>query len=201
MARFISKPPPPAEVPLGSACGDANRSPLVQQWDIFSAGQVRRGGDVVIRKYLAWTATATGATAALGSVASSDTSTAWYRQLRKPAIQPPAAVFPVVWTVLYSDIAVTSAVALDRLPGDEAEIYKRALAANLVLNASWSWVFFKAHRLFPAILVAAALSVSSWDLVARTLRGDKRAGWALLPYAGWCSFATVLTSAIWWRNR
>jgi translocator protein len=156
---------------------------------------------LVIRKYLARTAAAAAATAALGSVASRDTSSVWFRTLRKPAIQPPAAVFPVVWTVLYSDIAVTSAVALDRLEGEEAESYRRALAANLVLNASWSWVFFKAHRLFPAILVAGALSASSWDLVARTLHGDRRAGWALLPYAGWCSFATVLTSAIWWRNR
>jgi len=45
----------------------------------------------------------------------------------------------VVWTLLYSDIAVTSAVALDRLEGDEAVAYRRALAANLVLNASWSF--------------------------------------------------------------
>ena len=155
----------------------------------------------MVRKYLPWTVAASAATAALGSVASRDTSSVWYRRLRKPVIQPPAVVFPLVWTLLYSDIAVTSAVALDRLEDDETGGYRGALAANLILNASWSWVFFKAHRLFPAILVAGALSASSWDLVARTLRGDKRAGWALLPYAGWCSFATVLTSAIWWRNR
>jgi translocator protein len=155
----------------------------------------------MVRKYLPWTVAASAATAALGSVASRDTSSVWYRWLHKPVIQPPAVVFPVVWTLLYSDIAVTSAVALDRLEDDETGAYRGALAANLILNASWSWVFFKAHRLFPAILVAGALSASSWDLVRRTLRSDERAGWALLPYAGWCSFATVLTTAIWWRNR
>jgi len=155
----------------------------------------------MIRTYMPWTAAASAATAALGSVASRDTTSLWYRRLRKPVIQPPAVAFPVVWTLLYTDIAVTSAVALDRLTDDEAGAYRQALAANLILNASWSWVFFKAHRLVPAILVAGALSASSWDLVRRTLRGDERAGWALLPYAGWCSFATVLTTAIWWRNR
>ena len=35
-----------------------------------------------------------------------------------------------------------------------------ALAVNLLLNASWSWVFFKAHRIGLAIGVAAALAVS-----------------------------------------
>ena len=35
--------------------------------------------------------------------------------------------------------------------------YQRALAVNLVLNASWSWVFFRGHRLLPAVLVAGAM--------------------------------------------
>lgn len=155
----------------------------------------------MIRTYIPWTATATAAAAVVGSLASRDTSSVWYRRLRKPVIQPPPAVFPVVWTLLYTDIAVSSAAALDQLEGDESVAYRRALAANLLLNASWSWVFFSAHRLVPAILVAGALSASSWDVVRRTSRGDHRAGLALLPYAGWCSFATVLTTAIWWRNR
>jgi tryptophan-rich sensory protein len=155
----------------------------------------------MIRTYIPWTATATAAAAVVGSLASRDTSSVWYRRLRKPVIQPPPAVFPVVWTLLYTDIAVSSAAALDQLEGDESVAYRRALAANLLLNASWSWVFFSAHRLVPAILVAGTLSASSWDLVRRTSRGDQRAGLAQLPYAGWCSFATVLTTAIWWRNR
>src|SRR4051794_15372365 len=84
----------------------------------------------VIRKVLPWTAGAVAVTAAVGSVASSETSSIWYRGLDKPVIQPPAAVFPVVWTLLYSDIAVTSAVALDRLEGDEAEAYRRGAAGG-----------------------------------------------------------------------
>jgi len=155
----------------------------------------------VIRKVLPWTAGAVAVTAAVGSVASSETSSIWYRGLDKPVIQPPAAVFPVVWTLLYSDIAVTSAVALNRADAPDTRSYRSALAVNLLLNASWSWVFFKAHRIGLAIGVATALAASSGDLVRRTSRMDRRAGWALLPYAGWCGFATVLTTAIWRRNR
>jgi translocator protein len=153
---------------------------------------------------LAATGTAVAVTAVAGSVASGDTRSGWYRRLEKPAIQPPAWVFPVVWTTLYADIAVTSALALERLAQDDpraATAYRRALALNLVLNASWSWVFFKAHRLVAAVAVAGALAASSADLVRRTVSAQPAAGAALAPYAAWCGFATVLSAEIWGRNR
>jgi len=153
-------------------------------------------------KTLGGTAVATGLAAAVGSWATTPSvQSSWYRRLRKPAIQPPAAVFPVVWTLLYSDIAVTSAVTLDRLEPDDAEAYRRALTVNLLLNASWSWTFFRQHRIAQAVAVAAALTASSVDLARRAAEADRRAGLALLPYAAWCGFATVLTAALWWRNR
>jgi len=155
----------------------------------------------MIRRTLPRTAGAVAASAAVGSVASTETSSPWYKSLSKPVIQPPPEVFPVVWTTLYSSIAISSAVALDRADPDQARAYWRALLANLLLNTSWTWVFFKAHRIGPAIGVAAALTASSVDLTRRTWQADRRAGWALLPYVGWCGFATVLTAAIWRRNR
>ncbi|GAA1436187.1 hypothetical protein GCM10009616_35410 [Microlunatus lacustris] len=74
---------------------------------------------------------------------------------------------------------VTGSLALDRLRRDDpraAAAHRGALAVNLVLNASWSWVFFRAHRLPAAVVVAGAL-------------------------APWCTFATVLSTALWRRNR
>ena len=98
---------------------------------------------------LAGTAGAVAATAAIGSVASSETRSRWYRKLEKPEFQPPPQVFPVVWTSLYADIAATSASALTALEGRPGERgrYRIALLGNLALNASWSWVFFRSHRL------------------------------------------------------
>ncbi len=154
---------------------------------------------------LAATSAAVAATALAGSVASQDVGGRWYRRLDKPAFQPPGAVFPVVWTALYTDIAVTTATASDRLrergDTDRARALHRALGVNLVLNASWSWVFFRFHRLGPAVAVAGALAASSADLTRRVGQADRRAGAALAPYAAWTSFATVLSAAIWRRNR
>ena len=157
-------------------------------------------------KNLARTGAFTTLTAFVGSAASrSPEKTSWFRNLRKPAFQPPAVVFPVVWTALYADIAVSSAIALDRLQeeGDRADERRLALAllANLAVNAGWSWVFFRSHRLAAAPVIAAALAVSSSDLAMRVGRVDRSAGLALVPYPLWCSFATVLSAAIWRNNR
>ncbi|WP_121251585.1 TspO/MBR family protein [Nocardioides ferulae] len=149
------------------------------------------------------TSTATGATAAIGSLASQNTRSRWYRKLDKPDFQPPAEVFSVVWTALYADIAVASASAIDRLEQESPEAaraYRRALAVNLALNASWTWVFFSARRLPAATAVAGALAVSSADLARRSGQADPKLGLALAPYALWCGFATVLSEAIRRRN-
>ena len=162
-------------------------------------------------KTLAWTTAATVATAAAGGVAT-DPRSSWYLKLRKPAWQPPAIAFPVVWTALYADLAVASAAALGSAaeheraadsPGPvrrdhhrELRSYRGALAANLVLNASWSWFFWRSRRPWLAAAEAAVLAASSADLVRRTYRLNRVAGVSLAPYAAWCGFATVLSTAI-----
>jgi translocator protein len=151
------------------------------------------------------TAGAVAITAVIGSLASRDTNSRWYRRLSKPPFQPPASVFPIVWTALYTDVAISSAATIDALNDDmrhiDAAAFERALTVNLILNGAWTWVFFKAHRTGMATLTAAALTVSSADLVRRAAPASTTAAGALVPYAGWCGFATVLSGDIWRRNR
>jgi tryptophan-rich sensory protein len=150
-------------------------------------------------------AAAVAATAGAGSLASKDVDTPWYAGLDKPPYQPPGVAFPIAWTTLYADIALSAAHALDRLESagrtEEAARYRRALGANLVVNAAWSWVFFRWHRLGPAVGVAGLLALSSADLVRRTARVSPAAAVALAPYPAWCTFATVLSADIARRNR
>lgn len=151
----------------------------------------------------------TGAGAALaagvGALASQDVDSRWYRRLSKPPFQPPSIAFPIVWTALYTDIAISSAVTIDALNDDmrhiDAAAFERALAVNLVLNGAWTWVFFRAHRTGAATVTAAALTVSGADLVRRAAPASTPAAAALIPYVGWCAFATALSAEIWRRNR
>jgi tryptophan-rich sensory protein len=162
-------------------------------------------GYQVNKQILAATTLSVGATSGIGSIASQPRITRWYSRLRKPSYVPPNGVFPVAWTTLYADIAVTSATAIDRLRAagrdKEARNYVVALAANLILNAGWSWLFFKYQKLGASAIGAAVLAASSADLARRTAAADPRAGAALVPYPLWCAFATVMSGHIWVLNR
>lgn len=150
------------------------------------------------------TSGATFACAAVGTWAS-DPNSAWYRSLSKPSWNPPNIAFPIAWTSLYADIAITTGIAHSTLRKrrrtKEARHYLGALGVNLVLNASWSYVFFQMKNKKLAAVNAALLAASSIDLVRRTGQVNKAAGGALAPYGAWTSFATALATSIWQRNK
>jgi benzodiazapine receptor len=162
-------------------------------------------GDNVNKPTLAATTLGVAAAAGIGSIASRPRSMSWYSRLKKPSYVPPNELFPLAWTALYADIATTSAVTIDRLRAagrhDEARNYVVALAVNLILNAGWSWVFFKYHKLGASTVGAALLAASSADLSRRAAHADPRAGAALLPYPLWAAFATAMSGHIWVLNR
>lgn len=151
------------------------------------------------------TGIAAAATAILGGLASRPAQSAWYETLKKPPYQPPRQAFPIVWPILYADIALTSAATLDELErrGQQRErrAYVVALVSNLILNGSWSWLFFNQRRLGTSAIAAAALTASSADLTRRSVavRGAKAA--PLTAYPAWCAFATALSTHIWALNR
>jgi tryptophan-rich sensory protein len=152
------------------------------------------------------TSAGVAATAVVGGLATrSAVESSWYARLRKPTYQPPRTVFPIVWPALYADIAVVSAATSDRLrdTGDRtaARSYQVALAVNLVLNASWTWVFFNRRYLGPAVAVNAALAASSADLARRAISVSGRPAIALALYPIWTAFALVLSTHIWLLNR
>jgi benzodiazapine receptor len=149
---------------------------------------------------------AAAATAAIGGLASGPAvQSDWYEKLRKPSFQPPRQAFPIVWPLLYADIAGVSAATIDELDanGDEqgARTFSALLAVNLILNGSWTWLFFNRRKLGTSAIAAAALAVSSADLTRRAVRVKGAPAKALWPYPIWCAFATALSTRIWWLNR
>jgi tryptophan-rich sensory protein len=151
-------------------------------------------------------AAAVTATAMVGGLATRPAvQSDWYRQLRKPAYQPPRKVFPTVWPALYADIALVSAATVDRLRNagnrPAGRVYLTWLAVNLGLNAAWSWVFFDRRRLAAAAVLNAALTASSADLARRAIAVRGRRAVPLVLYPAWCAFAFVLSAHIWLLNR
>lgn len=143
---------------------------------------------------------AAGAAAVAGSIAV-DPRSDWYRGLDKPDWQPPGSAFGPVWTGLYASIAWSGGRALNRATGSDRRRYISALATNLSLNAGWNWLFFGARSPAAGLAGIAALNLSNLSLIRTTARIDGKAAAALIPYALWTGFATVLNADIVRRNR
>jgi benzodiazapine receptor len=124
----------------------------------------------------------------------------WYAALKKPSWNPPSWIFAPVWTALYTMMAV-AAWLVWKCGGFAAQ--RRPLAlflTQLVLNATWTPLFFGLHR--PGI--AFVEIVLLWLAIAATVaafRPVRRvAAWLLAPYLVWVSFATMLNLALWRLN-
>jgi translocator protein len=125
----------------------------------------------------------------------------WYEQLRKPAWRPPNWVFPPAWTFLYLTIAVSGWLVW-RTSGFAGAAFPFAIyLVQLILNASWSPIFFGMGRPDLAFIEVVMLWLSIIATIAAFHRVNAVAAWLLLPYLAWVTFAAALNLAIWRLNR
>lgn len=126
----------------------------------------------------------------------------WYPTLVKPPFNPPAWVFGPVWTLLY--ILMGVALFLVWSKGFHRSAVRKAVGffgLHLLLNVFWSYLFFGARAPGWALVEILILWVAIvWTLVLFS-RIKRTAGWLLVPYLAWVTFASVLNSAIWLLNR
>lgn len=125
---------------------------------------------------------------------------AWYAALEKPAFNPPSWIFAPVWTTLYVLMGVAAWLVWRRAGFATARGALVLFAAQLGLNALWSYVFFGAHRMGWALAEMGVL----WAAILATILAFRRhstlAAGLLVPYLAWVSFAAVLNLALWRLN-
>jgi len=73
-------------------------------------------------------------------------------------------------------------------------------AVQLVLNFTWSALFFGLRNPGAALIEIFVLIATVAGTIAAFARHDSRAAWLLAPYLAWISFAAVLNGSIWWMN-
>lgn len=141
---------------------------------------------------------ASAAVAAIGGLAPSATG---YVELKQPFFAPPGWLFGPVWTLLYVLMAVAAWLVWQKRK--EAKV-KPALIlyfVQLTLNAFWTLIFFSWQLRFWAVVEIVVLLAVIIATSISFYRLRKVAGWLMAPYIAWVSFATVLSSAVWWMNR
>ena len=120
-----------------------------------------------------------------------------FEALQKPPLSPPGWVFPIVWSILFLMMGLASYLVW--VSGGPAYGVRTALGIyllQLAVNFFWSILFFGQGWYWFSFFWLLLL----WVLILATLwqfyRISKAAGWLLVPYLLWVSFAGYLNLMI-----
>jgi benzodiazapine receptor len=140
---------------------------------------------------------------ASGAIFTSMGLESWYPALESPELAPPNWVFAPVWTTLFLLMGVAVWLVWTEASGERSRPARFAIvlfAVHFLVNIGWSAVFFGSQSLLGGLLVIAVL----WLFIVATIlafgRADRRAGFLLVPYLLWVSFAGYLNYAFWVLN-
>ncbi len=124
----------------------------------------------------------------------------WYAGLERPAWTPPNWLFGPVWTALYAAMAVSAWLIWRRAGLVGGRLALSVYSVQLVLNAAWSGLFFGLQRPDLAFAGIVLLWLAILATVILFARIRVLAGWLLVPYLLWVSFAAVLNLELWRLN-
>lgn len=122
-----------------------------------------------------------------------------YNTLEQPPLAPPAILFPIVWTILYTLMGVSYGI-LD-VNGLVDSSINTIYYLQLFVNALWSIIFFIFKWRFFAFLWIILLLVLVIIMTIRFYQKNKLAGLLQIPYILWVTFATYLNLGIYLLNR
>ena len=128
--------------------------------------------------------------------APSGDKSAWYRELAKPALNPPGYVFPIAWTALYVMLGLALAMIINARGSRYRGLAIVLFAVQMVLNLVWTPVFFGVHLVFAAFLIIVAMFVVALVTTLIFGRIRKAAAWLMVPYLAWLCFAGALNFGI-----
>jgi tryptophan-rich sensory protein len=120
----------------------------------------------------------------------------WYRDLRKPKLNPPNWAFGPAWTLILGLAAWSAIIAWEASTGEEdRRLIILLFGANATLHLLWSPLFFKFKRPDWALMEVVFLWASLVALVIGLAPISRTASLLIWPYLLWVSFATWLN----WR--
>lgn len=125
-----------------------------------------------------------------------------FEALNQPPLSPPAWLFPVVWTILYTLMGISAYLikTSDANPEEKSDALT-LYHYQLIVNFLWPIFFFN----FGWYLFAFFWLLLLWILVILMIRQfdkiSKPAAYLNIPYLLWLTFAAYLNFGVWWLNR
>lgn len=135
----------------------------------------------------------------IGSLTKPEIST-WYSTLHRSNLTPPNYVFPVAWTILYGIIGACGWFIWRDLSFPKLTVIKTLYVTQLILNWSWTPLFFHYHFTGLSLVVLGLMDILVCALICLAYRKIKVVSLLMIPYLSWILFASYLNFYIWWCN-
>lgn len=126
-------------------------------------------------------------------------SMALYETLNKPLFYPPAWLFPVVWTILYLLMGLSSYLIVQSHSSNK----EKALILygfQLLINFIWPLFFFNLQNYFLALLILLILIITVIYMLYAFKEINIKAFYLNIPYLLWLLFAFYLNFMIFLNN-
>jgi tryptophan-rich sensory protein len=123
-----------------------------------------------------------------------------YEKLIQPPLSPPGWLFPIVWTILFILMGISSyLIYVSDSPYKKSAL--RIYAIQLAVNFFWTLIFFNMERYLFAFIWLLLLIVLIVIMIMSFSRINKTAAYLQIPYLLWVSFAGYLNLGIYLLNR
>lgn len=117
----------------------------------------------------------------------------WYRNLKRPRLNPPDWLFGPAWTIILGLAAWSATIAWQAADSvGERRLVVLLFGANALLHLLWSPLFFKFKRPDWALIEVAFLWLSLVALVIGLAPISAKASLLIVPYLAWVTFAAWL---------
>jgi len=126
-------------------------------------------------------------------------NTTLYSTIQKPLLSPPGFIFPIVWTILYILMGISSYIIYE----SNNPYQKKALktyAIQLFFNFLWSILFFRFSLYFFSFLWLLILIALIVKMIYQFYQINPISAYLQIPYLLWCIFAAYLNFMIYKLN-
>ena len=151
-------------------------------------------------KFLSFTLflTITFSASFIGRLTTLSSKEPWYSQLEKSNFNPPDWVFAPVWTTLYFMMTLAIWNFWHSKNRDINTIYIYFI--HILLNTTWSIVFFAMHNIFLALINLMILVLLIIVLTLRFKRVNNVSAYLMIPYLLWSCYALFLNFNLYLLN-
>lgn len=122
-----------------------------------------------------------------------------YYELVLPSFAPPGIVFPIVWTILYTLMGISSYLIIksnDVGKNEALFVY----GVQLIINLFWSILFFVFRLYFISFIWILLLIGFVVVMIKKFYDINKISAYIQIPYLLWLIFAAILNLSVYFLN-